>query len=124
MAEMSLNKDMAVGSEFSINTQGGTQAVWFNYFKYMFTLQGSKLRPYGDGGFMLDFASGGPYFGVLFGGGVNIPVASRLMVSPELQLGPIFSYGGGSYRVGPLVVDVKGSSVFVIYFRGGIRYEL
>ncbi len=124
MGEAFLNKDMSVGSEFSINTQGGTQAVWFNYFKYHFSLQGSKIRPYGDAGFMLDFATGGPYFGMLFGGGANIPVANRISVSPELQMGPIFSYGGGSVRVGPLVYDVKGTTVFVVYIRGGIRYDL
>jgi hypothetical protein len=124
MADAYLQRDLAVGSEFSINTQGGTQAIWFTYAKYRFLLQGSRLKPYGDGGFLLDFATGGPYFGLLFGGGVEIPIANRLVAAPELQMGPVFSVGGGTYHVGPFTYDVEGATIFAIYIRGGIRYEL
>ncbi|MGA9116632.1 MAG: hypothetical protein WB626_07650 [Bacteroidota bacterium] len=124
MAEFPLGKDLSVGSELSLNTQGGTPILWYSYAKYHFLLSGSRLRPYGDGGLLLDFSTGGPYFGLLFGGGVNIPVGNRLWVAPELQAGPLFSVGGGTVRVGPFVYDVKGTTVFVLLLRGGIRYEL
>lgn len=124
MAEMALQRNLAVGTELSINTQGGTHAIWYTYGKYHFALQGSKLKPYGDAGLLLDFATGGPYFGLLFGGGVNIPVAPKLAVAPELQMGPIFSVGGGSYTIGPFTYDVDGSTVFTVLIRAGIRYEL
>lgn len=124
MGELFLNKNLSVGSEFTINTQGGTQAIWYSYGKYHFAISGSKLRPYGDAGFLLDFATGGPYFGFLFGGGVNIPMANRLSISPELQMGPVFSVGGGSYSYGGFTVDVKGATIFAVIIRGGVRYEL
>jgi hypothetical protein len=124
MAEFALNRNLAVGSEFTINTQGGTQAIWFSYVKYHFPISGSKLRPYGDAGFLLDFATGGPYFGFLGGGGVNIPMANRLSISPEIQLGPIFSVGGGTYGYGGYSYTVKGTTIFAVIIRGGIRYEI
>lgn len=124
MGEVFFNKNMSAGSEISINTQGGTPVIWYNYFKYHFAIQGSKLKPYGDAGLLLNFMTGGPYFGLLFGGGVDIPIAPKLYVSPELQLGPIFSVGGGTYGVGPYSVSVEGTTVFAVIIRGGIRYEL
>jgi hypothetical protein len=124
MAEAFFNKNMAVGSEISINTQSGTPVIWYNYFKYHFAIQGSKLKPYGDAGLLLNFMTGGPYFGLLFGGGVNIPMAPKLFISPELQMGPIFSVGGGTYSLGPYSYTVEGSTLFAFIIRGGIRYEL
>lgn len=124
MGEVLFEKNMAAGSEFSINTQGGTPLLWYNYFKYFFTLPGSKLKPYGDAGLVLNFMTGGPYFGLLFGGGVNIPIANKLVASPELQMGPIFGVGGGSYRVGPVVFEAESATLFTVIIRGGIRYDL
>ncbi len=109
MAEANFAKNMCVGSEFSINTQGGTPIEWSNYFKYFFAIPGSKIRPYADGGLSLFFFTGGPYFGLRFGGGALFPIAPKLNIAPELQMGPVF--GGGT-------------SVFYVAIRGGIRYDL
>ncbi len=109
MAEASFNKNMAVGSELSINTQAGTPIEWGNYFKYFFVIPGSKIRPYADGGLSLFFFTGGPYFGIRFGGGATFPLANKLLIAPEIQLGPVFGGGG---------------STFYLVLRGGIRYEL
>ncbi len=109
MAEIKFNRNMAAGSEFNINTQEGTPIEWANYFKYYINVIGSNVKPYVNGGFSLFFLTGGPYFGLRFGGGVNIPVAPRIYVPADLQFGPVF---------------VSGSSVFYFTITSGIRYEL
>ncbi len=109
MAEIKFNKNMAAGTEFNINTQTGTPIEWANYFKYYIDVMGSKIKPYVDGGFNLFFFSGGPYFGIRFGGGANIPVAPRISIPADLQLGPVFA---------------SGTSVFYFAITSGIRYEL
>ena len=109
MGEAVFNKQMAVGSEFDINTQTGTPIEWANYFKYYITVQGSKIKPYADAGFGLYFVTGGPYFDLRFGGGAQFPVAKNLYIPAEIQLGPVFA---------------TGATIFVIYIRSGIRYEI
>jgi hypothetical protein len=108
MFEVVFQKNLAVGTELNINTQDGTPVEWGDYFKYYFSIPGSKVRPYVDGGFSLWFVTGGPYFGLRFGGGANIPVGRNLYVSPDMQLGPIFA---------------TGTTVFYFTMRGGLRYE-
>ena len=100
---------MAVGTEFNINKQGGTPIEWANQFKYYFDVPQSNIKPYADGGFNLFFITGGPYFGIRFGGGANFPIAPNLYIPADLQLGPVFA---------------SGSTVFYIAITSGIRYEL
>ncbi|MDH3252068.1 MAG: hypothetical protein OEM41_04700 [Ignavibacteria bacterium] len=107
--EAILSKVYGISSEFNINTQGGTPIEWANSFKYYFAIRGSKIKAYGDGGFSLWFFSGGPYFGLRFGGGALFPIAPKLYIPADLQLGPIFS---------------SGSTVFYIAITSGIRYEI
>ena len=107
MFEVLFQRNLAVGTELGINTQTGTPVGWNDYFKYYFSLPASSVRPYVNGGFGLWFVTGGPYFGLQFGGGANIPVARNLYVSPDMQLGPIFA----------------GSTVFYFAMRGGLRYQ-
>jgi hypothetical protein len=121
MGEYPLNKNMAIGTEFSINT---TPLIWFTYFKYHFLLTGSKVRPYADAGLALDFQTGGPYFGIHFGGGADIPLAPKLFLAPELQMGPIFSVGGGTYSTFFGSFTVPGVTIFAVYIRGSIHYEI
>jgi hypothetical protein len=109
MAEVVFNRQYAVGTEFNINTQGGTPVEWPVYFKYYIAVPRSTVRPYVDSGFNLLFLTGGPYFGLRFGGGALFPVAKSMYVGPDLQLGPIFA---------------TGSTIFFIEIRGGFRYEL
>ena len=108
MGEVIFEKNFAVGTEFNINTQDGTPIEWADYFKYYITVPRSKVRPYADAGFNLWFYTGGPYFGIRFGGGVNIPVAKDLFLAPDLQLGPVFA---------------TGTTVFYFTLRAGVRYE-
>lgn len=121
MAEYMFNKNMSVGTDFTINTQAGTPIAWWNYYKYHFSVPGSKVKPYADGGMLLEFVTGGPYFGLLFGGGVDIPVASKLFVAPEFQAGPIFSVGGGTNFFG---TKIGGTTIFTFVIRGSVHYEI
>ena len=109
MGEVLFGKGPAVGSELSINTQTGTPVEWGNYFKYYFTVPGSKIKPYANGGFGLWFYTGGPYFSLNFGGGANFPVARNLYIPADLQLGPVFG---------------NGTSIFYFAITSGIRYEI
>jgi|WetSurMetagenome_2_1015567.scaffolds.fasta_scaffold12935_6 hypothetical protein len=109
MAEVVFSKQYAIGTEFNINTQAGTPVEWADYFKYYISVPGSKVRPYVDGGFGLLFVTGGPYFGIRFGGGALFNIAPKMYIGPDLQLGPVF---------------VTGSTLFYILLRGGFRYEV
>lgn len=109
MAELLIGKNMAVGTEFNINTQAGTPIEWADYFKYFFDVKGSKIRPYANAGFGLWFLTGGPYFGIRFGGGANFPIAKNLYIPADLQLGPVF---------------ITNNSIFYIAITSGIRYYI
>ena len=108
MAEALFGKSYGIGTEMNINTQGGGVVSWEDYFKYYFSVRGSQVRPYADAGFGLWF-TGGTWFGIQFGGGANIPVARRLYVPVDLELGPVFA---------------TGSTFFYFAITSGIRYEL
>lgn len=109
MAEVLFNRNMAIGTEFNINTQGGTPIEWANQFKYYFDVPQSDIKPYADAGFNLFFITGGPYFGIRFGGGANFPIAPNLYIPADLQLGPVFA---------------SGTTVFYFAITSGIRYEI
>jgi len=136
-AELVFNGTMGVGTEFSINTQYGVPLFWYPYFKYYFGVPGSKLRPYANAGPVMTFNTpNAPSFGVLFGAGVNIPIANRLYIVPDVQFGPVFGVGGGEYpfilsgyywgyqTYGLTSFSYPSSTVFAFSIRGGIRYEL
>ncbi|RPI73371.1 MAG: hypothetical protein EHM47_06250 [Ignavibacteriales bacterium] len=109
MGEVLFNRNMAFGTEFNINTQSGTPIEWANQFKYYFDVPQSDIKPYVDGGFNLLFITGGPYFGIRFGGGANFPIAPNLYIPADIQLGPIFT---------------TGSTSFYIAITSGIRYYI
>jgi len=137
MAELHFHGGMAVGSEFSINTQYGAPLIWHPYFKYYIGIRGAQWKPYASAGPLLALnVPNGPCFGILFGGGVNVPLASRLFLSPNILFGPVFGYGGGNY---PLIVSgnywgyqtfgltsfsLPSMTIMVFSLRGGIRYEI
>ena len=102
-------EQMGIGSEFNINTQAGTPIEWATFFKMYFLIKGSDIRPYADGGFNLFFVTGGPYFGIRFGGGALFKIANRLYVPADLQLGLVFP---------------TGATVFYLAITSGIRYEI
>jgi len=106
--EVIFNKQFAIATEFNINTQGGTPIEWANSFKVYFPIAGSKIRPYADAGFSLWFITGGPYFGIRGGGGALFPIANKLYIPADLQLGPVF---------------ITGGTFFYIAATTGIRYE-
>ncbi|HXX64126.1 MAG TPA: hypothetical protein VEO56_10035 [Bacteroidota bacterium] len=107
--EVIFNHTYAICTAFNINTQGGTPIEWQNTFKYYFNISGSKIRPYADAGFSLVFVTGGPYFGIPFGGGALFPIANHLYIPADLQLGPVF---------------LTGTTAFAIEATTGIRYEI
>ena len=102
-------KDMLLGTDLTINSQGGTPIGWHNYFKYLLHVPKEDVTPYLDGGFNLWFVTGGPYFGLQFGGGVYFKVAPNMYVPADIQFGPIFT---------------TGSSTFYFAATSGIRYIL
>ncbi len=116
MGEVIFNKQLAIGSDFNINTQSGTPIEWSAYFKYYFDVRGSKIKPYANGGFGLWFLTGGPYFGIRFGGGAMFPVAKNLYIPADLQLGPVFI----SRNVG--FGQSQTTTIFAIALTSGIRY--
>jgi hypothetical protein len=77
--------------------------------KYFLKIPRSTVAPYFNGGFGLEFGTGGPYFALLFGGGVAIQVAPKLQIPVDLRLGPVFA---------------SGSTVFFFSLTGGVRYTL
>ena len=85
MTEAVFERQFAIGTALNINTQPGTPVEWPFYFKYFFKIPGSKIQPYADAGFDLYIYTGGPYFGLRFGGGANIPIARSLSIAPDLQ---------------------------------------
>ncbi len=111
--EVVFAKHHAVGSEINIVTSSGTPVEWFAYYKYIFTIPRSVIRPYADGGLSLIFLTGGPYFGFRFGGGSLFTVAKDFNLMADLQLGPTFA-STGYYT----------SGIFVFTLTVGIRYEL
>ncbi len=135
--ELLFNRNIGVGSEFSINSQFGNLLLLHPYFKYSFRIRGSGIQPYADAGPLVSFnVPNGPSWGILFGGGVNIPVAGRLYLAPDIMLGPVFDVGGGTYNLfmygnyygmgayGATSYTVPGVTVFFVSIRGGIRYEI
>jgi hypothetical protein len=106
--EVIFNKQFAIATEFNINTQAGTPIEWANTFKVYFPIAGSKIKPYADAGFSLWFITGGPYFGIRGGGGALFPIANKLYIPADIQLGPVF---------------ITGGTFFYIAATSGIRYE-
>ncbi len=136
VAEFLFHHNLGIGSEFSANTQYSSPIIWYPYFKYYFSINGSGLRPYANVGPVLTFhLAETPRFGVLFGGGVNIPVAGRLYLTPDLLFGPLFNVGGTTYGFAyfanyygmgvynGIFQTVPGVTMFVWSVRGGVRYE-
>jgi hypothetical protein len=137
VAEMLFNRSMSIGTEFSINSQYGAPLIWYPYFKYYFNIPGSSVKPYANAGPVLTLnVPNAPCFGILFGGGVNIPIAHKLYITPDFQLGPVFGYGGATYpfilsgnywgyqTYGLTSYSIPSETVFTFSIRGGIRYEL
>jgi hypothetical protein len=141
-AEFLFNRTMAVGSEFSINTHQGAPMLWYSYFKYSFDFRGSGFRPYGNAGpVMLLNIPNAPYFGILFGGGITFPLTRGLSLTPDMQIGPIFSVGAGTYPyayrpfywgyqtygLGPVWIgqySSDGQTILAFSLRMGVRYEI
>lgn len=122
MGEVIFNKRIAVGSDFNINTQTGTPIEWSAYFKYYFDVKGSKIKPYANGGVGLWFMTGGPFFGIRFGGGAMFPVAKNLYIPADLQMGPVFA-STSSPANNFFVQSVSQSrTFFYIALTSGIRY--
>src|SRR6202142_3779312 len=100
---------MYLGSDLTVNTQGGTPIELANYFKYFLQAPQADFKPYLDGGFSLWFVTGGPYFGLRAGGGAYFQIAPNFQGSSALQLGPVFT---------------TGSTPFYLAITSGIRYTL
>ncbi len=122
--EVLFNRNMGVTTDFNINTQPGTPIEWGNTFKYYFDVPGSNIKPYADAGFSLFFVSGGPFFGIRFGGGANFPVAPNLYIPADLQFGPVFTSSGGSVDFFGFQTASTSRTVFYFAITSGIRYYI
>ena len=103
------NQNMGLSSDLNINTQTGTPVEWNASFNYMLDVTNQQYRPYFDGGMSLWFLTGGPYFGLRFGGGVLFKVAPNMYVPADAQFGPVFG---------------NSTSAFYFALTTGIRYVL
>jgi hypothetical protein len=108
-ADYEFQRNMLIGSDLNVNTQDGTPVEWAGYFKYLVDMPQAQFQPYVDGGFGLWFLTGGPYFGLRFGGGAYFRIAPDLEVPADIQLGPVFT---------------SGSSTFYLAITSGIRYRI
>lgn len=124
MGEFLFNRNMGIGTELDINTQAGTPIEWETYFKYYFDIPGnSSIKPYADAGPGLWFLTGGPFFGIRFGGGVNFKIASNLYIPADLQLGPMFYSTPGVTFFGQTYGGTT-NTVFAFAITTGIRYNI
>ena len=99
-----------VRPELNITTHGGTPIELAAVVKYDIPSIKSPSKVYVDGGLGLWFFSGGPYFGLDFGGGTIFPLdVSKISIPAEIRLGPIFS---------------SGSTTFQIGISGGVRFSI
>jgi hypothetical protein len=126
MGELLFNRNMGVGTELNINTQSGTPIEWADYFKYYFDLPANQnIKLYADAGFSLWFVSGGPYFGIRFGGGANFKVAPNIYIPADIQMGPVFYGSSTNYNnFYGYYVNSGSSTVFYFAITTGIRYEI
>lgn len=137
VVEFLFNGGMGIGSEFSVNTQFSAPIFWYPYFKYYIDIRGSRLRPYANLGPLLTLRwTETPRFGILLGGGVNIPITGNLYLTPDFVLGPIFNVGGGTSATvlhawywgiptwGMITRTYPGVTIFVYSVRAGVRVEL
>lgn len=106
--ELIFNKKFAISTEFNIGTSTGTPVEWVVYGKYFINIPRSIIRPYVDLGLSLLFFTGGPYFGIRFGGGSLFMVAKDFYLMGDIQAGPTFATGGG---------------IFAFSICAGVRYE-
>ena len=137
VAEFLINHTMGIGTEFSANTQFVSPVLWYPYFRYYFIIRDSRLRPYANLGplFALHLSSS-PAFGLLLGGGLNIPIAGNFSLAPDFVLGPVFGVGGATY---PFILPgsywgyntwslgsfkIPSVTIFVYSVRAAIRVEL
>ncbi len=97
------------GSDLNINTQNSTPIEWAVFAKYLIDMPTTNIQPYIDGGFNLWAFTGGPYFGLRFGGGFYFPINSQVSIPADLQFGPVFT---------------SGSSSFYFALTSGIRFTL
>ena len=109
MGDYAYKHNILFGSDLNINTQNSTPFEWAVFGKYLIDMPSTNVQPYVDGGFNLWAFSGGPYFGLRFGGGVYFPVNSQISIPADLQFGPVFT---------------SGSSTFYFALTSGIRYTL
>ena len=137
VAEYLFNRTVGIGSEFSVNTQYSAPLLWYPYLKVYFTIHGSELRPYANVGPVLTMhISSATCFGLLLGGGVNIPITGRVYLTPDVLFGPVFNVGGGTYAYtwfanyygmgvyNALFQTYPSVNLFIWTIRGGIRVEI
>ena len=123
MGEVLFNRNMGIQTELNINTQPGTPIEWANTFKYFFDVPGSNIKPYADAGVGLWFFTGGPFFGIRFGGGALFEVAPHLYIPADLQLGPVF-YSRETFSFFGGANSSTSETFFFFAITSGVRYEI
>ena len=104
-------RSLFIRPELNITTHSSTPIEVAGILKYNIpSTENDKTTLYADGGFGLWFLTGGPYFGLNFGGGAIFPLQnSQLKIPAEIRFGPIFA---------------TGTTIFQIALTTGIRFDL
>jgi hypothetical protein len=108
--DIPLNQGFYVRPELNITSNNDTPIEMAGEIKYLIPSPNLSPTLYLDGGLGIWFFTGGPYFGLDFGGGAIFPITgSNLEIPAEIRLGPIFA---------------SGSTVFQVALTSGIRFSL
>ena len=93
--------------ELNLATHNGTPIEIGAKLRHEIESSSSRQKFYVIGGAGAWFYSGGPGFGIDFGGGIVFPLeGDKRSVPVEIRLGPIFGSGGGSFQMA-LTVGIR-----------------
>ena len=98
--EIPFRQELSFRPELNMTSHNGTPIELGAKLRYEIPASPLKQRLYVIGGLGAWFYSGGPGFGIDFGGGMMFLLeGTKLSVPLEIRLGPIFGSGGSSFQM-------------------------